>query len=56
MGIVHELEYTAALQGNDRPVVSTVFFGGGTPSLMSGRAVRSHHRNDPAVVAHGQRR
>jgi oxygen-independent coproporphyrinogen-3 oxidase len=38
-GIVHELEYTAALQGEDRPVVSTVFFGGGTPSLMSGRAV-----------------
>jgi len=38
-GIVRELEYTAALQGDDRPVVSTVFFGGGTPSLMSGRAV-----------------
>jgi oxygen-independent coproporphyrinogen-3 oxidase len=37
-GIVRELEYTAALQGEDRPVVSTVFFGGGTPSLMSGRA------------------
>jgi oxygen-independent coproporphyrinogen-3 oxidase len=38
-GIVRELEYTAALQSDDRPVVSTVFFGGGTPSLMSGRAV-----------------
>jgi oxygen-independent coproporphyrinogen-3 oxidase len=38
-GIVRELEYTAALQGEDRSVVSTVFFGGGTPSLMSGRAV-----------------
>src|ERR1700749_805369 len=38
-GIVRELEYTATLQGEDRPVVSTVFFGGGTPSLMSGRAV-----------------
>ena len=38
-GIVAELEYTAVLQGEDRPVVSTVFFGGGTPSLMSGRAV-----------------
>ncbi len=38
-GIVRELEYTAALQGDGRPVVSTVFFGGGTPSLMSGRAV-----------------
>lgn len=38
-GILRELEYTAALQGEDRPVVSTIFFGGGTPSLMSGRAV-----------------
>jgi oxygen-independent coproporphyrinogen-3 oxidase len=38
-GIVRELEYTAALQSDDRPVLSTVFFGGGTPSLMSGRAV-----------------
>jgi oxygen-independent coproporphyrinogen-3 oxidase len=36
---VRELEFTAALQGEDRPVVSTVFFGGGTPSLMSGNAV-----------------
>ena len=40
-GIVRELEYTAALQGEDRPVVSTVFFGGGTPSLMSGSAVET---------------
>ncbi len=40
-GIVRELEYTAGLQGEDRPVVSTVFFGGGTPSLMSGRAVET---------------
>jgi putative oxygen-independent coproporphyrinogen III oxidase len=38
-GIVRELEYTASLQGDARPVVSTIFFGGGTPSLMSGRAV-----------------
>ena len=38
-GIVRELEYTASLQGNARPLVSTIFFGGGTPSLMSGRAV-----------------
>jgi len=36
-GIVRELEYTAALQP-ERPIVQTVFFGGGTPSLMSGRA------------------
>ena len=37
--IVAELEHVAALQGSDRPIVETVFFGGGTPSLMSGRAV-----------------
>ena len=37
--IVRELEWTAARQGADRPIVSTMFFGGGTPSLMSGRAV-----------------
>src|ERR1700729_3376786 len=38
-GIVRELEYVARLQGAARPVVSTIFFGGGTPSLMSGHAV-----------------
>jgi putative oxygen-independent coproporphyrinogen III oxidase len=38
-GIVRELEHVAALQGRERPIVETVFFGGGTPSLMSGRAV-----------------
>ena len=38
-GIVSELEYTASLQSKARPIVSTIFFGGGTPSLMSGRAV-----------------
>jgi oxygen-independent coproporphyrinogen-3 oxidase len=38
-GIVRELEHVASLQGDARPIVSTVFFGGGTPSLMSGRAV-----------------
>ncbi len=37
--ILRELEYTAEWQGNDRPIVQTVFFGGGTPSLMSGKAV-----------------
>ena len=37
-GIVRELEHVAALQGDARPIVSTIFFGGGTPSLMSGRA------------------
>ncbi len=38
-GIVRELEHVAALQGDARPIVRTIFFGGGTPSLMSGRAV-----------------
>jgi oxygen-independent coproporphyrinogen-3 oxidase len=38
-GIVRELEYTALLQGSARPTVGTIFFGGGTPSLMSGHAV-----------------
>ncbi|HEX3674942.1 MAG TPA: radical SAM family heme chaperone HemW [Rhizomicrobium sp.] len=34
--ILRELEWTAAQQGADRPVVQSVFFGGGTPSLMRG--------------------
>ncbi len=34
--IARELEYVAAMQGNSCPEVATVFFGGGTPSLMSG--------------------
>ena len=38
-GIARELEHVAALQGDARPIVGTVFFGGGTPSLMSGAAV-----------------
>src|ERR1700748_3420262 len=37
--IVRELEWTAALQGDERPIVDTVFFGGGTPSLMQGSSV-----------------
>jgi putative oxygen-independent coproporphyrinogen III oxidase len=37
--VVRELEWTAAQQGNARPVAETIFFGGGTPSLMSGAAV-----------------
>ena len=36
--IGRELAAAAALQ-NTRPTVSSIFFGGGTPSLMSGRAV-----------------
>jgi oxygen-independent coproporphyrinogen-3 oxidase len=34
--IVRELEWTAEQQGSDRPIVETIFFGGGTPSLMQG--------------------
>jgi putative oxygen-independent coproporphyrinogen III oxidase len=38
-GILSELRWTAALQGNVRPAVETIFFGGGTPSLISGASV-----------------
>ena len=37
--IAKELEAVAELQGPTRPRVGSVFFGGGTPSLMSGSAV-----------------
>jgi len=37
--IVHELEYVRGLQGEVGTRVTTVFFGGGTPSLMSGKTV-----------------
>src|SRR5476651_2088824 len=37
--IVCELEWVAAQQGANRPVVDTIFFGGGTPSLMRGSSV-----------------
>jgi oxygen-independent coproporphyrinogen-3 oxidase len=36
-GVERELDWVAGQQDN-RPVVETVFFGGGTPSLMSGGA------------------
>ncbi len=36
-GILSELDWVAANQ-SQRPVVETVFFGGGTPSLMAGRS------------------
>jgi len=36
-GVERELEWVAAEQP-EKPVVETIFFGGGTPSLMSGRA------------------
>ncbi|HEY2886601.1 MAG TPA: radical SAM family heme chaperone HemW [Rhizomicrobium sp.] len=38
--IVHELEWVAQAQGTERPIVETVFFGGGTPSLMQGSSVQ----------------
>jgi putative oxygen-independent coproporphyrinogen III oxidase len=36
--IARELDWTAQSQGQDRPIVETIFFGGGTPSLMQGRS------------------
>ena len=38
--IVRELEWVAAQQDGERPIVETVFFGGGTPSLMQGASVQ----------------
>jgi oxygen-independent coproporphyrinogen-3 oxidase len=37
--IERELDWTAQSQGKDRPIVETIFFGGGTPSLMTGSSV-----------------
>jgi putative oxygen-independent coproporphyrinogen III oxidase len=37
--IERELDWTAQSQGDARPMVETIFFGGGTPSLMQGRSV-----------------
>lgn len=39
--IARELLSVAELQNGARPEVSSIFFGGGTPSLMSGQAVAS---------------
>lgn len=38
-GILAEMAHVASLQGEARPVVETIFFGGGTPSLMSGASL-----------------
>ena len=37
--IEKELDWTATAQGDDRPIVETIFFGGGTPSLMAGASI-----------------
>jgi len=37
--IEKELDWTALAQGEERPLVETIFFGGGTPSLMAGKSV-----------------
>lgn len=37
--ILREMRYAAEAQGEARPVLQTVFFGGGTPSLMQGASV-----------------
>ena len=36
--ILREMTHVAELQGAQRPILQTIFFGGGTPSLMSARA------------------
>ncbi|HVP84578.1 MAG TPA: radical SAM family heme chaperone HemW [Rhizomicrobium sp.] len=54
--IARELSHVAALQGEARPNVEAVFFGGGTPSLMRGasvgatlEAIGQHWTLDPDV-------
>jgi oxygen-independent coproporphyrinogen-3 oxidase len=37
--ILREMAHVAVLQGRDRPRLETIFFGGGTPSLMRGASV-----------------
>lgn len=37
--ILREMAYVAEAQGDSRPALQTVFFGGGTPSLMQGASV-----------------
>ncbi len=37
--ILCEMTHVAELQGEERPILETIFFGGGTPSLMSARTV-----------------
>ena len=37
--ILREMAHVAVLQGDDRPQLDTIFFGGGTPSLIRGTSV-----------------
>jgi oxygen-independent coproporphyrinogen-3 oxidase len=37
--IARELAYVAEFQGSDRPILETIFFGGGTPSLIGAPTV-----------------
>ena len=37
--ILREMAHVAVLQGEERPQLQTIFFGGGTPSLMRGTSV-----------------
>ena len=53
-GIERELDWTARAQGGERPIVETIFFGGGTPSLMQGRSVGRMLDKISAPVADGQ--
>ena len=65
-GILSELEWTAKNQGasatagatnkKTRPVVETIFFGGGTPSLMQGKSVGRVLQKivEPALGADGK--
>ena len=50
--IVRELEWSRERARRDGVrVVETIFFGGGTPSLMQRRSVGAHARHDRATVA-----
>jgi putative oxygen-independent coproporphyrinogen III oxidase len=37
--VLAEMETVAGWQGGERPIVETIFFGGGTPSLMGARSL-----------------
>ena len=49
--IERELDWTAQAQGDDRPMVETIFFGGGTPSLMQGQSVGARAGQDRRALA-----